>query len=42
MKSLCKILLSGLAATALLTLAGCATESSRALPIEKVASANVA
>ena len=42
MKSLCKILLSGLAATALLTLAGCATESSRALPIEKVASASVA
>ncbi|MGL6000322.1 MAG: CsgG/HfaB family protein, partial [Pseudomonas proteolytica] len=43
MKSLSKILLSGFAGAALLALAGCAaTESSRALPIEKVASANVA
>lgn len=41
MKTLSKILLSGLAAAALLTVAGCATESNRALPVEKVASAGV-
>lgn len=42
MKTLSKILLSGLTAAALLTVAGCATESNRALPVEQVASANVA
>ncbi len=42
MKALSKILLSGLTAAALLTVAGCATESNRALPVEQVASANVA
>nr|WP_242551484.1 CsgG/HfaB family protein [Pseudomonas sp. Marseille-Q1929] len=36
-----KILLSGLTAAALLGVAGCATESNRALPVEKVASAGV-
>ncbi len=36
------ILLSGLIAAALLTMAGCASESSRALPVEKVASASIA
>lgn len=41
MKALSKILLSGLTAAALLGLAGCATESNRALPVEKVASAGV-
>lgn len=41
MNSLSKILLSGLAAAALLGMAGCATESNRALPVEKVASAGV-
>jgi curli biogenesis system outer membrane secretion channel CsgG len=40
-KSLSKILLSGLTAAALLTVAGCATESNRALPVEQVASAGV-
>ncbi len=39
MKALSKILLT---AAALLTVAGCATESNRALPVEQVASANVA
>ncbi|CAN7979036.1 unnamed protein product, partial [Ixodes persulcatus] len=34
--------LSGLTAAALLTVAGCATESNRAMPVEQVASANVA
>ena len=42
MKTLCKTLLSGLTAAALLTVAGCATESNRAMPVEQVASANVA
>ena len=42
MKTLSKILLSGLTAAALLTVAGCATESNRAMPVEQVASANVA
>jgi hypothetical protein len=41
-KTLSKILLSGLTAAALLTVAGCATESNRAMPVEQVASANVA
>ena len=41
MKALSKILLSGLTAAALLGMAGCATESNRALPVEKVASAGV-
>ena len=41
MKALSKILLSGLTAAALLGVAGCATESNRALPVEKVASAGV-
>lgn len=41
MKALSKILLSGLTAAALLGTAGCATESNRALPVEKVASAGV-
>ena len=41
MKTLSKILLSGPAA-ALLTVAGCATESNRAMPVEQVASAHVA
>lgn len=41
MKTLSKILLSGLTAAALLGVAGCATESNRALPVEKVASAGV-
>ena len=41
MKTLSKILLSGLTAAALLGMAGCATESNRALPVEKVASAGV-
>ncbi|KTC54489.1 curli production assembly protein CsgG [Pseudomonas fluorescens ABAC62] len=41
MKPLSKILLCGLTAAALLTVAGCATESNRAMPVEKVASANV-
>jgi len=40
--TLSKILLSGLTAAALLTVAGCATESNRAMPVEQVASANVA
>ncbi|WHS60523.1 CsgG/HfaB family protein [Pseudomonas sp. G2-4] len=42
MKTLSKILLSSLTAAVLLTLGGCASESSRALPVEKVASASVA
>ena len=42
MTTLSKILLSGLTAAALLTVAGCATESNRAMPVEQVASANVA
>ena len=42
MKTLSKILLSGLTAAALLTVAGCATESNRAMPVEQVASAHVA
>ena len=42
MKTLSKILLSGLTAAALLTVAGCATESNRAMPVAQVASANVA
>lgn len=42
MKTLSPILLSGLTAAALLTLGGCASESSRALPVEKVASASIA
>ncbi|ONH54218.1 Curli biogenesis system outer membrane secretion channel CsgG [Pseudomonas cedrina] len=42
MKTLCKILLSGLTAAALLTVAGCATESNHAMPVEQVASASVA
>ena len=42
MKTLSQILLSGLAAAALLTVAGCATESNRAMPVEQVASAHVA
>lgn len=42
MKTLSKILLSGFTAAALLTVAGCATESNRAMPVEQVASANVA
>lgn len=42
MKTLSPILLSGLIAAALLTLGGCASESSRALPVEKVASASIA
>jgi curli biogenesis system outer membrane secretion channel CsgG len=41
-KTLSKILLSGVAAAALLTVAGCATESNRAMPVEQVASASVA
>ncbi|MFL1502659.1 CsgG/HfaB family protein [Pseudomonas sp. O64] len=41
MKTLSKILLSGLTAAALLTVAGCATESNRAMPVEQVASANI-
>lgn len=41
MKTLSKILLSSLTAAVLLTLGGCASESSRALPVEKVASASV-
>ncbi|MGU9859241.1 CsgG/HfaB family protein [Pseudomonas sp. LF245] len=41
MKALSKILLSGFTAAALLGVAGCATESNRALPVEKVASAGV-
>jgi curli biogenesis system outer membrane secretion channel CsgG len=41
-KPLFKTLLPGLVAAALLTVAGCASESSRALPVEKVASANIA
>ena len=41
MNTLSKILLSGLTAAALLGVAGCATESNRALPVEKVASAGV-
>lgn len=41
MKTLSKILLSGLTALGLLTVAGCASESSRALPVEKVASASI-
>jgi len=41
MKTLFKILLPGLVAATFLTVAGCASESSRALPIEKVASAGV-
>jgi hypothetical protein len=40
-KTLSKILLSGLTAAALLTVAGCATESNRAMPVEQVASANL-
>ncbi|MFL7964777.1 CsgG/HfaB family protein [Pseudomonas kielensis] len=42
MKTLSNILLSSLTAAVLLTLGGCASESSRALPVEKVASASVA
>jgi len=41
-KTLSNILLSSLTAAVLLTLGGCASESSRALPVEKVASASVA
>ena len=42
MKTLSQILLSGFAAAALLAVAGCATESNRAMPVEQVASANIA
>lgn len=41
MKKLFKVLLSGTAAAVLLALVGCATENSRALPVEKVASVAV-
>jgi len=41
-KTLSQILLSGFAAAALLAVAGCATESNRAMPVEQVASANIA
>jgi len=40
-KKLFKVLLSGTAAAVLLALVGCATENSRALPVEKVASVAV-
>jgi len=40
--TLSKTLLSGLTAAALLTVAGCATESNRAMPVEQVASAHIA
>ncbi|WP_426248023.1 CsgG/HfaB family protein [Pseudomonas sp. TWR3-1-1] len=42
MKTLFKTLLTSTAVVGFFALAGCATESSRALPIEKVASASVA